>query len=110
MCFLPADRGPVDVDRTRIGLELTCHAIEQDMLEYQHRIGIFKCGPQHSTHVFEGCRRQYLDPGYMGEPAFQAVRVLGRDLSPCASRILITTGTPNWSPDMCRIVAALLTI
>ena len=41
---------------------------------------------------------------------FEAVRMLGRELSTCPVAMRITIGTLNCPPDMWRMVAALLTI
>ena len=98
-----ADRGLVDGDRTRIGREFPGHVIKHDILEYEHRVGVFQCGPKHSARVFDRCGGQHLDAGNVRVPAFQAVRMLGGDLTPAAGRKtdhqryseLITRHMPN---------------
>ena len=81
-----ADRGPVDVDRAGVRRELAGHVVEHDVLEDQHRVGILQRRPQHAARVLERRRRQHLDAGNVRIPAFEAVRMLRRELAAGAGR------------------------
>src|SRR6266700_3582552 len=73
--------GAGDVDGAGVRRQLTAQVVERAVLEEQDRVGVLQGSPQHATGVLEGRRREHLDAGNVGVPAFQAVGVLGGELA-----------------------------
>ncbi len=56
------------------------------MLEDHHRVGVGQGRGEHAARILDGRRRQHLDAGDVGVPAFEAVRMLGGELAAGAGR------------------------
>ena len=56
------------------------------MLEDQHRVRVGQRRREHVAGVLDDGRREHAQPRDMGIPAFEAVRMLRRDLPPAAGR------------------------
>ena len=105
----PHGARPISSGAARL-VHLALHGVEHRVLEDEDRIGLAERGQQHAAGVGRRRRRDDLDAGDVRVPALEAVRVLRRELAPAPVAMRTTSGTLNWPPDMCRSVAALLTI
>ena len=78
----PADRARADVDRRPASsASWPGQVVQRAVLEDEHRVGVGEGGPEHAAGVVEGGRREDAQPGDVGVPALQAVRVLRGELA-----------------------------